>query len=280
MRYGITGYYSGRETPKRPPISNITFSTGFAELDDIFKFYPGQFVVLSGTAGHGKSTFMLNVLLNVANEGRAVFCFIPENETYIESKMRKMWRGSEEQWNWIWGEKFFFQYATPAVYDQEYDAQCKDIVWVLDCAKRAIEKDKIEVVYIDPWNELERACPRGMAMSDFIVQALAYVKNFCRNYNVTVIMVAHPTKEHSKENREPKLYDCEGSAAWKNKADSGLICVRLPDDVVKIKVEKIREEDAGKSGTACFFSCDPVTGIFTPQYGASGPDGQSVGFAR
>lgn len=269
MRYGYVGYYSGAEAPERPPVSEEAFSTGYWELDEIFKFYPGQFTVVTGIAGHGKSTFMLNVLLNVASkQRRAVFAFLPENEQHIGTKMRRMWTGTEEEWDYIWSQKFFFQFATPAVYNQDYDAECKDIVWVLECAKRAIEKDHVEVVFIDPWNELERAKPRDIMMSDYIMQCLMYVKNFCRNYKVSLIMVAHPTKVVNEgEGRSPRLYDIEGSAGWKNKCDNGLIVIREPGNQVKIKSEKVREEGAGKIGE-CFFSVDPASGIFTPQHGA------------
>lgn len=281
MRYGITGYYSIAESPERPPVSECAIGTGWWELDEIFKFYPGQFVVITGIAGHGKSTFVLNMVLKLAQEKSiASFLYVPENEQHIYDTLKAMWTRDEEAFDYVCSTKIFIQCATPAVYNADYDAECKDIAWVLECAKKAIEKDKVEVVVIDPWNELERAKDRSEQMSDYVVRALAYVKNFCRNYNVTVIMVAHPTKAVNEGNgREPRLYDIEGSAAWKNKADNGLIVVREDNNLVRIKSEKVRERGAGKVGE-CFFTCDPNTGLFTPQLGAVGEVSGGKGFVR
>src|SRR3972149_5648951 len=91
-RHGQPGYFSLAELPQRASIAKDCWGTGWWELDQIFKFYHGQFVVVTGIAGHGKSTFLLNVLCNIAREsGVKSFMYVPENEGHIQQKLRRIW---------------------------------------------------------------------------------------------------------------------------------------------------------------------------------------------
>ena len=84
------GLYSLADLPQRGSVAKQAFGSGWYELDQILKFYLGQFIVVTGIAGHGKSTFMLNVLLKMAMEqGIGSFLYVPENESHLRSKLRK-----------------------------------------------------------------------------------------------------------------------------------------------------------------------------------------------
>ena len=94
-RYGQQGYYALADLPQRGSLKDHTFGSGWWELDQIFKFYHGQLVVVTGMPGHGKSTFMLNVLAKMAKRTRGIrsFLYVPENEGYIlEKLMRILWQ--------------------------------------------------------------------------------------------------------------------------------------------------------------------------------------------
>jgi hypothetical protein len=60
------GLYALADLPQRGSVAKQAFGAGWPELDEIFKFYLGQFLVVTGIAGHGKSTFILNALLKLA----------------------------------------------------------------------------------------------------------------------------------------------------------------------------------------------------------------------
>jgi twinkle protein len=226
--------------------------------------YPGQFNVVTGIAGHGKSTFLLNVLCNMAKKhGTRSFLYAPENEGHIRDKLRGIW-GAEQGFRNFCESQCYIQSAQPNRYDQA----AKTLDWVLEKAATAIERDNVDVVMIDPWNELERAKPRDMMLTDYIGECLMYLKQFCRSLQATVIMVAHPTKAGVAEGKTPSLADVEGSMNWYNKCDNGLIVVRDPEkSTAKIISAKAREAGSGKRGT-CWFFVDEKTGVFTPQVGA------------
>lgn len=262
-RHNQPGYYSLSELPQRGSVAKIAVSTGWDELDEIWKLYPGQFTVCTGVAGHGKSTLLLNVIVNMArkNDIRS-FLYVPENEGHIYEKLQMIW-GDEPGFDRFAAEQCFVQSAQP----NAYDTVAKTIQWVLDRAVVAVENDGADVLLIDPWNELERAKPKDMMLTDYIGLCLMYLKQFCRSMNIAVILVAHPTKAGVEQGKTPTLADVEGSMNWFNKCDNGLIVVRDPvGNTAKVISAKVREIGAGKRGE-CHFFVDADTGRFTPQLG-------------
>jgi twinkle protein len=265
FRHGQAGYFTLADLPQRESIAEHAISTGWWELDQIFKLYRGQFVVVTGIAGSGKSTFLLNVLLNLAKRDVRSFLYVPENEQHLKEKLKPIWK-NDATFNTFAARQCFVQSSIPDAYDSEP----RTLNWVLERAVKAVTVDGVDVVMIDPWNELERSKPRDMLMSDYIGECLMSLKQFCRFFSVSVILVAHPTKAVNEHGgRLPTLADIEGSMNWFNKCDNGLVVVREADkNTAKVISAKVREIGAGKVG-CCHFHVDPETGIFTPQYGAA-----------
>jgi len=265
-RHGQAGYFTLADLPQAAGDLDA-IGTGWWELDQIFKLYAGQFTITTGLAGSGKSTLWLNLICNLAAGERGIrsFMYVPENEVLIDRKLRAIW-GNRDGWNYFRTEQCYVQSAQP----EHYDDEPKTIEWVLDKAVISMKNDGVGLLFIDPWNELERAKPPDMLLTDYIGKCLMYLKQFCRAYHAMVVVVAHPTKAGVEHGRQPTLADVEGSMNWYNKADNGLIVVREPEgNTCRVVSAKVREIGAGKLGQ-CFFKVDDKTGLFTPQYGAAG----------
>jgi twinkle protein len=258
------GLYALSDLPQRGSIAKQAFGSGWHELDQILKFYLGQFLVLTGIAGHGKSTFILNVMLKMALEkGVGSFMYVPENEGHLQEKLRNIWTGSEQNFEHFSNTQCTIQ---SAISQTQYEP-ARTIDWVLGRAEWAVAHRKAEIVLIDPWNELDRAREKNELMTDYIGRCLMLVKDFCRSMNAIVIVVAHPTKAIAANGgRIVSLADIEGSMNWFNKCDNGLIVVR-EGNTAKVISAKVREIGAGKLGS-CHFMVDPLTGQFLPQYGS------------
>jgi twinkle protein len=260
------GLYSAAEVPRSEPVDKIAFGTGWWELDQIFRMYPGQFVMVTGIAGHGKSTFLLNVITRIAiTEGKRSFLYVPENERHIAQILRRVWTGTPQAMEYFLTTQCCVQ---SSMYDYQDDPY-QTLDWVLERAIFAIKHYGIEVLLIDPWNELERMCPKGVLMTDYIGQCIRSLKQFMRTFNVTIFLVAHPTKAVNENGgRVPGLADIEGSMHWYNKCDNGLIVHREAEATrTRVISAKVREIGAGKRGS-CWFQVDPKTGVFTPEMGA------------
>lgn len=243
-RHGQRGLFSLAELPQRPSVADQSISPGWDCLADLWRLYPGQFTVVTGTPGHGKSTLVLNVVCNVAKlYGWGSYLYVPENEAFLRYKLRRIFGGAG--FDHFAASQCFIQSSEV----ESYNEQPKDLAWVLDHAIAAIRNDGVRLIVVDPWNELEHAKPRDLTMGDYIMQALRWMKQFARVHQVAIIVVAHPTKAHASESRKPTLYDIEGSAAWFNRCDNGLIVSRDPEiDHMTVFSAKVRERGAGKRG--------------------------------
>lgn len=264
-RHGQPGYYRAIDLPQKNSVAGSVISSGWPEFDEIFGLYPEQFVIVTGRAGSGKSTFIFNLIANYARiHGVRSFLYVPENETRLKGRLRAIWN-DDATCNRFLGENVFVQSAAP----DHYADDPKTLMWVLDQAVIAVRNDGVDIIVIDPWNELEQARPRDMAQTEYVRECLMWLKQFNRAYNTSTILVVHPTKEGLKDGRIPSLLDCEGSLAWENKADNGLVVAREKDTTAsRIMSTKVRESpEAGRIGE-CWFTVDRATGIFTPQYGA------------
>lgn len=262
-RHDQPGYFALADLPQRGTIAEKAYSTGWDKLDEILRLYPGQFIVCTGVAGQGKSTFLMNMLCNVARkQDKRSFLYVPENEAYLREKLRKIWN-HDPSFDVFAKRQCFVQTTTP----DRYDDRPKTLRWVLEMALKAVEIDGADILLIDPWNELERAKPREQLMTDYIGECLMNLKQFCRSLNVTVIVVAHPTKAVNETGgRLPNLADIEGSMNWFNKCDNGLIVAReAGKNEARVISAKVREIGAGRVGQ-CWFNVDPATGIYTPAF--------------
>lgn len=257
-RHGQPGYYALADLPQRESVYKSSFGVGWRDtMDKLLRLYPGQFVITTGMAGSGKSTFWLNVVANIAADyNHASFLYVPENEGHVIDKLQRIW-GLRSGWDAFRREFCFVQSAQP----EHYDDAPKTLDWVLMRAATSIENDGVRLVLIDPWNELERARPKDLTMTDYIGQCLMFLTKFARHYGVTVSLIAHPTKEGIKDGKVPKLSDIEGSMNWANKCDNGLIVHREINSTHVISA-KVREKGGGWRG-ACIFAVDEETEQFT-----------------
>lgn len=245
--YPVRGLYHLADYPDAGPVPAV--STGWFTLDAHMRLFAGEFMVISGIPGHGKSSFALHLLCNLAQQqGWRSAIFSPEMPTvpHLRDKLRKIVGGAADAFI---NTYFSFIDADP-LGREDIDF---DLDWLIDKATDAVLRDGIRVFLIDPWNEIEHARRRDETMTEYIGRGIRALKRFARLYQVAVIVVNHPTKDvmgRDGKARPPTLYDCEGSAHWFNKADHGVIIDRpngATNDAV-IRVCKVRFEETGTRG--------------------------------
>ena len=256
--YPVHGLYALSDYPDNPDPE--TFSTGFPGLDDYIKLWLGELVVVTGIPGHGKTSMVINLCVNLADKygwPTAMASFEVPTVPMLRHKLRLVrGRAPSTQWTrpfvteldeWI-GRHFFFIDSDPAgELEQEMNLE-----WLLEKAAEAVMKYGIKVLVIDPWNEIEHARPRGETETDYANRALRLIKRFARHHEVVAIILAHPTKDVGKDGvvRAPSLYEIAGSAAFYNKPDHGIV-IHSPTSkpgVAEIYIKKVRFGWSGKKG--------------------------------
>lgn len=256
-----------------------TFSTGWPDIDALFRVRPGELSVVTGAPNGGKSQFVDALAINLANSHGWKFavCSFENPPDHHIAKLAEAWlempfwpgprpRMGEGDLRraieWL-NERFFFIRA---------DDESPTIAWILETARAAVMRYGIRGLVIDPYNEIEHKRPPGQTETEYVSDMLAQVKRFAQSHCVHVWFIAHPAKPQKMKNGEyPEisLYDISGSSHWVNKADIGIVVVRdysdeeghPPQYRTEIHVKKVRFKEVGHPGTTTL-SFDRATGTY------------------
>lgn len=249
-------------------------STGWWAIDRHYTVRSGEWTLVTGIPGHGKSEFLDALTINLAAQhGWRFGIFSPENqpfalhlaklaEKYIgrpfnEGPSQRMSRAEFDMAkSWLDRHYTFILPETPSI-----DA-------ILDTAKQLVRRKGIRGLVVDPWNEIEHARTAAQTETEYISLALSRIRQFARANGVHVWLVAHPAKLFKETNGKypvPTPYDVSGSAHWRNKADN---CITVWYDqtdkhsqAVEIHVQKIRHKTTGRIGMVTL-KYDAVTGRY------------------
>jgi len=251
-------------------------STGFPSLDRHYTVAKGQWTAVTGVPGHGKSEFLDAILVNLAWQGWRFCMFSPENQPHqlhiaklVEKFARKPFgEGPQERLSpaELKAGMFHVESAFSFLRVSKEFAAVPSLDSVLDGCQRVLQRwmDDFSMtpespnwkcgVVIDPWNEMDHGRPNNMSETEYISSCLSVIRQFARDWNIHIWLVAHPAKlQKDKDNTYPvaRLWDISGSAHWANKCDAGITVWRNvtdPHSLVQIHVQKVRFRNVGKPG--------------------------------
>lgn len=250
----IRGYFELSEIPEPP--ENPAFDTGIVGLKEHYKLRLGDFCVVTGVPGHGKSSFINELCARMAqNHGwKTIFASFEQAprdhrralRSFYAEKLEKFMSHDDCKSADAWIERHF-----GFIYPDEDDEV--DLKWLLEVIAQAVLRKEAQLVVIDPWNELDHIRPPDMTMTEYVGFAIKTLKKFARKYRVHMIVAAHPAKmQRNKDGTYPipSLYDISDSAHWSNKPDIGIVIHRenLTDNETKIRILKSRYADIGVPG--------------------------------
>ena len=252
--------------------------TGWPSVDRHYTVRPGQMTIVTGIPSHGKSEWLDALMVNLTPHWQFVV-FSPENfphELHI-SKILEKWHRKpfgpgpveriqpDELMDGIGYMDHCFGFFKPAL-----DLQVPNVVSILNEAAAWFEKrppGQKRGVVIDPWNELDHMRPQALSETEYISQTLSSVRQWAREFDVHVWIVAHPMKLQKDRDGGypvPTPYDISGSAHWRNKADNCLAIWRdvvADNQVVQLHVQKVRFKHLGRAGVV-ELRYDRVTGRY------------------
>jgi hypothetical protein len=231
-------------------------TTGWKTLDEYYSVIKGQFTVITGMPSHGKSQLVDAMMMNLAIAENWKFgIFSPENyptemhyHQLIEKYVGKsLWKMTDTESNTaidFIDSHFFFIDAT----EDEINLEA-----ILYESQNLINEKHIDGLSLDPWNEIEMDKPKDLSTTEYIGKSLRISRKFARRNNIHLWIAVHPIKMQKDKDGKypiPELYDCEGSAMWRNKADNGLCVYRenMDENITLVRIQKIKYRYTGKPG--------------------------------
>ena len=249
--------------------------TGWENLDEIYKVMPSTFALVTGIPNHGKSNFLDQLIVQLnQRHGWRFLIFSPEHG--VASHVRRL---SEKFLKMPFDEgptrrmgEVELDGAMARMNDGFYFVESQDalpsIDWILERAAVSVRRHGVRGIVIDPYNMIDSSRDGNKREDEHIRDLISRCKNFCRQHDVVMWMVAHPNKLR-RDNGEtsyqaPSLYEVSGSAHWYNMADVGLVVHRdFQTDTTQVITRKIREQGLyGQIGEA-FFRYNIATKSYT-----------------
>lgn len=239
---------------------------GWTSLDRLWRPVPGELTVVTGIPGHGKSEFLLSLVVNLSklHGWRALlFAF----EATVDNLVRQMFlkakhtvrelQDSDENKEY---QKVLNWVDDHIIVESEFAAE-DDVTLdgILKTAVTYVKEENVNLLVIDPYNFIERSQEEVKELEHvYIGTLLQRLRRFAEEHRLHVIIVAHPTKASQWDGAKPNLYSIAGSSNWFNKTDNGIVLHRrefedesgrmTPTNQLEIRVEKVRNREAGQLG--------------------------------
>jgi twinkle protein len=260
-----------------------SYSTGSFALDHYYTVMPGELTVVTGIPGHGKSSFVEWLMINLIKEQKFRFgLFTPEHEP-VESHIARLAElidgrpFSKDQPAHLRMSQDGIDKAVDLLEEHCHyvipDALNRKVDDILGLAKVLVAREGIKGLIVDPWNEISME-EMGTSETHFIREALGKFRRFARSHQVAIWIVAHPAKQYKDkstgEYKAPNLYDISGSSRWRDMCDNGICIFRKAENEgddrhsVEIHIGKIKHKYVGQIGKVDM-RYDYDSGRFTDQ---------------
>lgn len=196
------------ETPRQ-------YRLGMPVIDDHYIPRLGDFVVITGIPGHGKSTWINEIAARLSLRYGLVTCFASFEQTPKTDHRRAL----RTYFN---GKKVIDQTPAEIARADEWiqssfcfmvpkEGTDTTLDWVLERCQVAVIRFGAKVIVIDPWNEMDHLRPPDMTITEYVGFAIKQFKAFAKQYQVHLIIAAHPAKmmrdKGTGEIPIPSLYD-------------------------------------------------------------------------
>lgn len=243
------------------------WDTGF---DTDFRWYPGQVTIVTGIPGHGKSTFVKNVIFRLAERHGCRFMVYSAEEASTAIALSDLFSIAT-------GKSFFESRYGQRMTREEIDSLIPfmqdnfkyynltenelTIEAIIAKAKEMVRRYGINGLIIDNMSTVERSLSSKSDTRHHQIQGMmSEIAAFAKSSGVHVFLVVHPKKMQEVKTgvyRVPNGYDLGDSSHWYNLTDNGITVYRnFETKQTEVYKWKIRHRYTGELGTE-FYNFTP-----------------------
>lgn len=200
--------------------------TGWWGVDKLVTIQTSMLYIITGIPGHGKSTWMDNLIVNLSEKcgwGFAIGSFETPTELGL-SRLISVRQGArfadiskeavKEHLAWA-NEHFHFLTSEGLV----------TVDSIIERTEAAVTRYGVKGLIIDPYNYVRT--PGREMDTEGVNELLSKLKAFAVSADIAIFLVAHPAKpSNNSEEWIPTGYDISGSANFFNRADFGITISR------------------------------------------------------
>lgn len=240
--------------------------TGWKSLDELYSVRRGNTTIITGYPTSGKTTFYLNLLVNLTkNFGWKHCVYSPEtgtaSEIYAElifmltgktfNKTYQNYITEKELYNILPMVQEYFKVIEPEDTNNTLDNLYSEVDY-------AVKTYNINSFGIDNWNDIEHNMIAKGTISEYLKHELPKFNRFAKTRDVHGFCLVHPRNpdplKQGEQLQPPRPDQIEGGSLWYAKAQSLIVVHRNWDDPTNfntlIKVEKAKPKIVGKKGQA------------------------------
>lgn len=240
------------------------FKVGY-EMDKDFNWHKGQVTLITGIPGHGKSTFLKNIMYRLAEQDWKFFIYSAEeaNTAFALSDLYQISTGKS------FFKNEFAQRITKEEIEERIDFMQDHFKYykltdndltingIIAKGEEMVKRYGINGFVIDNMSTIEKGMPKyGDSRHNTIGEMMNQLVAFARNYEVHVFLVAHPKKMNKVKSGVydvPHGYDVGESSFYYNLPDNGLTVYRNYETMqTEVHRWKVRFKYTGQTGVSYF----------------------------
>lgn len=205
--------------------TSATLSSGFEMLDDCMDggFREGDFTIVSGIPGDGKTTLCRMFTMHMANKG------IPSLWFSHEMTNRELW------------DSFRKMGANDKMLGFVPESLEEDMFWMFKHIDKAIAERGVKVVFIDTLGDIVKSEKNQRDLGNYATylgQLCKDLRNYAVKHRIMIVAVAHATKQtrsNTNETNNADIANSNGIAAaatnifhvWRDNTEDNLSYVKI-----------------------------------------------------
>jgi twinkle protein len=243
--------------------------------DELVKWLPKMVTVVTGIPGHGKTSFVKKVMVELskrygwkwlvysAEEASTAMALINLMSIYTDTPFYESGRGERMSKDQLGSIKSFLKAHFKYV---KLDEETMSVEKVLTKARQMVRSMGINGLVIDNATTIERDLPKaGESRHNATGDMITHIRKAAKLLGIHVIIVAHPKKMPRDKNGDvitPEGYDISDSAHWFNLPDIGITIRRdFKTKQTDVIAWKVRYPYVGEIGERSL-SFNPRTGNY------------------
>lgn len=213
-------------------------TSGFTHIDDCIAggFREGDFNVISGIPGEGKTTFCRMLTLNFAQKQ------VPSLWFSYEMTLKELWDSFEQ----MGAEKDMVGFAPQELHD--------DLDWMFRHIDKAIREQEVKAVFIDTLGDVVKSVKSQKDLNNYanyLSQICKDLRSYAIRNNIMIFVIAHAVKNTRSKSNETDNADIANSngipAAATNIFHVWREQTEKEGDVTMVKIGKSRRDGTKKN---------------------------------